>query len=36
MYTYINIYLYRLDIGLCEFINKFIRHNISICNLLTM
>ena len=35
MITYINkIYLYRIDNGLCMFINKFQRYQISNCNLL--
>ena len=27
------IHLYRLDIGLCKFVNKAIRYQIIICNI---
>ena len=28
MYTYIIIYLYRLEIGLCKYVSKFIRYQL--------
>ena len=36
MYICIKIYLYKLDIGSCKFVNKFIRFQITIYNLLTI
>lgn len=33
-YTCIQIYLYRLEIGLYKFVNKFVRYKIIICNFL--
>ena len=36
VYTCITIYLYRLDIGMWKFVNKFITFQITIYNLLIM
>ena len=34
MHTCIQMYLYRLEIGLYKFVNKFVRYKIIICNFL--
>ena len=37
LYVYMyKIYLYRLEIGVINFVNKFIRHQIIICNILIL
>ena len=36
VYTCIQIHLYRLDIGSCKFVNKFIRFQYTIYNSLTI
>lgn len=37
LYVYMyKIYLYRLEIGLSNFVNKFIRYQIIICNILIL
>ena len=32
-YIYIKTYLYKQDIELCKFVSKFLKYQISICNL---